>query len=306
MPASWPTWVVRLFGALLLMVLSAAVRAQQLEPRAFAPNPVGLHFVIASAAHSEGQVFVDASSPIQDFQVNLNVYSVGYGRTFALGDRLASLGIVVPYAHGHATGRLNGVDEAVTRDGPGDLALRFTASLLPGSALDPRSFARAPPETTLGASLVIVAPTGEYLHGKLINISAHRWGFKPELGGSRQFGRWEVDGSIGAWFYTDNNDFLGGLKRSQDPIGAIQAHVSYTFRPRLWLGADFTWYAGGESKVDGVSNKDSQNNTRAGLTLAMPLTSHQSLKLSWSTGTSTRIGGSFDSVNLSWQYFWFD
>jgi len=28
--------------------------------------------------------------------------------------------------------------------------------------------------------------------------------------------------------------------------------------------------------------------------------------LAWSTGTSTRIGGDFDSVSLAWQYLWFN
>jgi hypothetical protein len=301
-----PGWT--LCAATLLALLGSALPAlgQQLEPRAFAPNPVGAHFVLGSMVHTEGDVLLDASSPIEDFRINLNVYAAGYGQTFALGDRVASFAIVAPYADGRASGTLNGEPRSVSRAGPGDLILRITASLMPGSALDPATFARHTPDRTLGASLVIVAPTGEYFSDKLINIGTNRWAFKPELGGARQFGRWGVDGSIGAWFYTVNDDYFGGSRRKQDPIGAVQGHVSYTFRPRLWLAADVTWYTGGRTQIDGVSQGDRQENSRAGLTLSVPVSTRQSVKLSWSTGTSTRIGGDFDSVSLAWQYLWFD
>ena len=303
---SGPGRLVCATALLALLAGPAAVHAQQLEPRAFAPNPVGAHFVLGSMVHTEGDVLLDASSPIEDFKVNLNVYAAGYGQTFALGDRVASIAIVAPYADGRASGTLNGEGRSVSRAGPGDLTLRITASLMPGSALDLATFARHTPDRTLGASLVIVAPTGEYFSDKLINIGTNRWAFKPELGGARQFGRWGVDGSIGAWFYTANDDYFGGSRRKQDPIGAVQGHVSYTFRPRLWLAADFTWYTGGRTRIDGVSQGDRQENSRAGLTLSVPVSARQSVKLSWSTGTSTRIGGDFDSVSLAWQYLWFN
>ena len=299
-------WTLRAAALLALLGGSSPALGQQLEPRAFAPNPVGAHFVLGSMVHTEGDVLLDASSPIEDFKVNLNVYAVGYGQTFALGDRVASIAIVAPYADGRASGRLDGERRSVSRSGPADLILRFTTSLMPGSALDPASFARQAPDRTLGASLVIVAPTGEYFGDKLINIGSNRWAFKPELGAARQFGKWSVDGSIGAWFYTVNDDYFGGFSRRQDPIGTVQGHVSYTFRPRLWLAFDFTWYTGGRTQIDGVSQADRQENSRAGLTLSVPVSSRQSVKLSWSTGTSTRIGGDFDSLSLTWQYLWFN
>lgn len=299
-------WLAACIAGTTLAVGPGPVHAQQLEPRAYAPNPVGANFVLASVVHSEGGVMLDASVPIEDFEVEAYSLLVGYGRTFALGDRVASVGIVVPYTRGDATGTVNGEPREVYRSGVGDTALRITTSLLPGSALDPKSFAQGAPDRTLGASLVIGLPTGQYLEDKLINLGANRWALKPELGGSRQFGRWGVDGSVGAWFFTDNDEFMGGSVRSQDPIVALQGHVNYTFRPRMWLSASLTWYEGGQSTVDGVSKDDRQRNTRVGLTFALPVAPRQSVKLSWSTGASTRIGGDFDLISLTYQYLWFD
>ena len=190
------------------------------------------------------------------------------------------------------------------RSGFGDLQLRFTTSLLAGSALTPAEFARDAPDRTLGASLVVIAPTGQYMKDRLINIGTNRWEFKPEIGGSRQFGRWNVESSIAAWFFTSNSNFVDGPKQ-QDPIGAIQGHVSYTFKPRLWLAADATFYAGGRTTLNGTRKADVQSNSRLGVTLALPLGRRSNLKVSWATGFTTRVGADFDTISVGLQTVWF-
>ena len=50
--------------------------------------------------------------------------------------------------------------------------------------------------------------------------------------------------------------------REQDPIGTFQAHVSYTFKPWLWLSADATFYTGGRTTLDGAVKADLQRNSR--------------------------------------------
>jgi hypothetical protein len=289
----------------ILCLASTRVSAQQLEPRAFAPNPVDARFAIATWAHTEGEVFLSQSIPIEDFRIVADSLLAGFGGTFALGSRLASLAVIAPFTNGVASGRLDGVKDEVQRSGMGDMVFRFTVSLLPDSALSIAEFRKRPPDRTLGASVTVIAPTGEYYDDKLINLSTNRWAIRPEIGGSRQFGRWEVDGSAGVWFFTDNNDFLETSERSQEPIGAVQGHLSYTFAPRLWLGGSVTWYTGGRTLINGESRQDTQNNTRAGLTLALPIGQQHSVKLGWSTGVSVRFGGAFDLYLLSWQYLWF-
>jgi hypothetical protein len=45
----------------------------------------------------------------------------------------------------------------------------------------------------LGASLKIIAPTGQYDPTKLINWGINRWAIKPEFGYSQRWGHWVLD-----------------------------------------------------------------------------------------------------------------
>ena len=300
-----PGTAPRLLALLALALGSQIASGQELEARAYAPNPVGARFLVMSWSHSDGDMLLNASSPIKDFEVRANTYSAGTGGTFALWDRLASVAIGLPYVDGTASGLLDGIPERVNRAGVADLRVRLTLSLLPGSALSAADFMRAPPDRTLGVSLVVNVPTGEYFEDKLVNLGTNRWAFRPEFGGSRRFGRWNFDGSLGVWLFGDNDEFLGNKQRSQDPVTTLQGHVSYTFAPRLWLGASGTWYTGGTTSLDGVSDHNRQGNSRAGLTLAIPVGQQNSVKLAWSTGVTARFGGDLDTYSLTWQYLWF-
>jgi hypothetical protein len=167
-------------------------------------------------------------------------------------------------------------------------------------------FAATKPRTTLGASLTIVGPTGEYDSTKLVNIGTNRWAFKPELGFSHPVGKFWLDLYAGAWLFTTNEAFYGGTTREQDPLAVVQAHVSYEFRRGLWLAVAGTWYEGGNTTVGGVANADRQENTRVGLTLAVPLPGRQGIKAGYAKGTSTRVGSRLDTASVAWQVLWYD
>jgi hypothetical protein len=176
------------------------------------------------------------------------------------------------------------VTQSVRRSGFGDPQLRFAVNLIGGPALTPQQFRTRTPQTTLGASLTVLCPYGEYLPSKLINIGTNRWAFKPELGLSHPAGKWSFELYAGVWFFTDNTDFFGGHVRTQNPLASYQTHVIYNVNPRTWAAFDFTYYSGGQTTLDGERKDDRQNNTRGGLTFAVPITPHQSIKASWANG----------------------
>ena len=222
----------RIAGVLSCAWCLAAAGAQELEPRAYSPSPVGVNFVLFGLTHSTGEILTDPSLPIQDVEAELNAGVAGYGRTFGIFGHQASAVIAVPYVKGDISGNVFEQADSVSRSGIADTRLRLAVNLIGGEAMTPREFMKRTPRTTLGASLSISAPTGQYDPDKLINIGTNRWAFKPEIGLTIPHGPWMFDVFAGVWLFSANPDFFGGVHREQDPMPTLQGHVSYTFRPQ--------------------------------------------------------------------------
>jgi hypothetical protein len=156
----------------------------------------------------------------------------------------------------------------------------------------------------MGASLQVNLPLGQYDPDKLVNLGTNRFTFKSEIGISKTVKQLILELALAGQFYTDNNNYYNGQTMSQDPIGSVQGHVNYNFRGGIWAALDGTFYWGGRTTINGVEANNLQENSRFGLTMAVPFGIHHSIKLNLSTGTSTRTGTDFDAVTLAWQYRW--
>ena len=290
----------------LIAIWTRSAAAQDLEPRAYSASPVNTTFVLAGAGRSSGSVVTDPSLPLDDVHATLGSAIAGVGHTFDLFGRSALFAAVVPFARARATGRIEEEAPAASRTGSADARLKLSVNLFGGEARTAREFAAAKRTAIVGVSLTTVLPTGQHLPGNLVNLGSNRWAFKPEVGVSVPIRpRWTLDGYAGVWLFGDNHEFYPGLSTlEQDPVTAIQGHVSYTIRPRLWAAFDATWYSGGTTSVNGVSKANTQRNSRIGVTTSLPLASRQSLKLAYTTGATTRVGGDFDTIAVAWQMIW--
>jgi hypothetical protein len=166
--------------------------------------------------------------------------------------------------------------------------------------------AKAPRRTILGTSLTVVAPTGQFFPDRLVNLGTNRWAFKPEFAVSQPMGqKWLLDVYSALWLFTANDSFYPGTAtRTQEPMGAFQAHLSYNFTRLLWAAFDATYYVGGRSTVDGIENNDRQSNTRVGATVAFPVGRRHSIKLAVSKGAIVRSGADFSTFSFGWQTAW--
>jgi len=281
-------------------------RAQELEPRAYSPSPSGFNIAVVADTYNFGDLTFDPSVPITDANARINVGVLGYVRTLDLVGRSANLGFALPYAFGHLEGNYLGEPQQIYRSGLGDPRLRLAVNLYGAPAMTPKEFVTRQLKTIVGASLVVGVPLGQYDSTKLINIGLNRWAFKREVGISREFGHWTLEGDAGVWLYTDNTDFYNGHTRHQEPLSSLQAHVIYTFKPRMWLSFDANFYNGGQTSVNGVAKDDRQENSRAGFTFALPVNKQHSLKVSFNRGAFTRVGTNFNSIGVAWQYIWRD
>jgi hypothetical protein len=307
LPVTMPCSTRRFAGLLALSVCWASFAcAQEIEPRSYSPSPTGVNFAVMAFGHSSGGVLTDPSLPVENINAEINALAAGYGRTFGLAGRAANVVIVLPYIRADVSGDIGEQRTSVTREGLGDAKLRFTVNLIGAPAMTPREFAQREPGTTLGLSFNLSAPTGQYYPDKLVNLGTNRWAAKTEIGLSHPIGKWYLETYLGTWWFEDNNDFFGGHHRQQDLLSSIQAHISYTLRPRMWVAFDATYYDGGQTTLDGVAKQDRQSNSRAGITFSMPMTKQYSLKFSFSRGATTRIGSNFTAFGLGLQYAWFD
>ncbi|MEM5314732.1 transporter [Paraburkholderia sp. JHI869] len=284
----------------------ATALAQELEPRTYSPSPVGTNFLVASYAHISGDVLTDPSLPIAGVSARFNDVLLGYVHTFALANRTASIGLALPFVSGDLSGLVIGAPTEVHRAGIGDMQMRFALNLVGNPALTPEAFASAKPITSLGASLTVQAPTGQYVPSHLVNVGNNRWAFKPEIGLSQPWGNWFFEASAGVWLFTNNKDFFNGADKSQAPLTVTQLHGGYSFRPGLWLAVDLGYALGGATSVNGVSNSSGQANARGGVTFAVPLGHGWSAKLAYSRGFVTRAAGDYQIVTVALQYRWFD
>jgi hypothetical protein len=296
--------------AVLALAFAGSACAQQLEPRAYANLPIGLNFLLVGYTSSQGDVLFDPSLPVSDAKARVNTLILGYVRSLDIGGRSGSIGLAVPYAGIDASGQIatSGQTDpqaaSVTRYGFGDPALRLAVNLHGAPALPLERFREYRQDTIVGTSLTVTAPWGQYDGSKLVNVGTNRWSFKPEVGVSQALGPWILEGALGVTFFTDNHDFAGGHKRSQDPLYAAQAHVIYYFDPGLWAALDLTYYAGGRTSVDGALNNDLQQNSRWGATMGKSLDLRNSLKAYFSSGVTARTGSKFNTGGIAWQHLW--
>ena len=277
--------------------------AQDLIPGAYTPAPIGVNIVTIAGAFSHGDVAFDTSSPAEDGRATVGATIIGFNRTLELGGRFASVGGGVPLMFGHVEGRVLGQFHEVSRRGVGDAAARFAINLYGAPAMTREQFASYRPTTVVGASLSVVAPTGQYNPAQYINLGTNRWSFKPEVGLARTRGRWTFEADLGAAFFTDNTDFANGGTRHQAPVFSAQGHLIHHVRPGFWIAADGNYWRGGRATVDGVSAVNEQRNSRVGVTLAVPIR-RQQVRISYSFGAFTTTGGDFHSVGMSYSYAW--
>ena len=278
--------------------------AQQLEPRAYSNLPVGLNFLLAGYAYSQGDVLLDPSLPVANASAKVNSLVLGYLRSLDFRGNSGSIALVLPYAGVSASGDLEGQTSSVTRSGLADPLLRLAVNLYGAPALSAEQFRAYRQDTIAGASLAVTAPAGQYDETKLVNVGTNRWSFKPEVGASQALGPWILEGSFGVTYFTDNDDFFGGHRRKQSPLYAAQAHLIYSFNPGLWAALDATYYAGGRTSVDGALNNDLQQNWRWGGTLSKSVDPRNSVKLYFSSGATARTGTNFQTVGIGWQHLW--
>jgi hypothetical protein len=295
-----------------LLLAGPSLRAQDLSPRAYLITPLRSNAVTLSNVFNDGHLEFQGTVPITDATARLNMPLVALYHSLGLFGRSANVTATLPYGVGHFEGTAFGTETTVYRSGLFDSVYRFSVNLKGAPAMTLGEFRKWQQKTLIGVSLKVVAPTGQYDPTKLINLGSNRWSFKPELGLSQRWRHWVLDAYGGMWFFTKNPEFFsrnvyfpGTQAQTQDPIFAFETHLSYDFRPRLWVSLDGNFWYGGRTSLNGVENPATlQKASRIGVTAAFPITRRQSIKVGYADGAYVRFGGDYKIASLAWQYSW--
>ena len=130
---------------------------------------------------------------------------------------------------------------------------------------------------TVGVSVTVAPPLGQYDPAKLIDLGNNRWSFKPEIGLSRTRGPWVLEAMAGVWLLRTTRTSLAGARGSRtDCRGAgppdlqVQAHHVAGWRCQLL-----------HRRTDDdrrKQNLDLQRNSRVGATFSRALDRHQAIR----------------------------
>jgi hypothetical protein len=295
---------VALLCAAALVVAATHACAAELEPRAYANTPVGLNFLIAGYAYSEGGLSTSEASPIKDAHLRIHTEVLAYARALDVWGKSGKVDVILPYSQLSGSAMVGGQPREREISGLNDPRFRFSVNFYGAPALSMQEFANYRQDLLIGASVQVSAPVGQYDSSKLVNLGTNRWFIKPDIGISKTVGPLTLELTAGVIFFTKNDDYFGGTTLEQDPVYSTQAHVICHFRSGIWGALDGTYDYGGRTTVGGVRNDDVQKNSRWGATLALPVNRNNSIKLYASTGASTRTGSDYTLGGIAWQYRW--
>jgi hypothetical protein len=293
-------------AALLALLCLAAIsaQAQEIEPRKWSDTPVGVNFLILGYAYTQGGIAFDPSLPVSNPHLETNSGAIGFARSLDLWGLSGKVDANVPYTWLSGSADYLGQPVQRTVNGFSNPEVQLSVNLYGAPAMGLKDFSSYKQDWIIGVALKVSAPYGQYDDTRLVNNSTHRWFFKPSLGVSKAIGRWTLESTAAATFYTDNTDFYGGTTRSQAPLYSIQGHVIRGFPHGIWASADATYYVGGRTMINGTESNDLQQNWRIGATLALPISARNSIKLNASDGVSARTGDSYKLYGLAWQHRW--
>jgi hypothetical protein len=290
-----------------LSIGTTGARAQDVEPRALTPAPVGTNVLGGALGYSWGEVVLDKSVPVKDLDGSLLSLVPSYTRFIDLFGTTGRLTVALPAATGSWDFFLgqDSVETTNSQTGFGDPVASMMVFLVGAPSMTRADFRDYRRKTIVGFNLRLRVPIGQYDSSKLINLGANRWQIAPALAVAQHLGNWDFSAYAAAWFFTDNTSFFPGENvLSQNPLYAFQLNAAYTFRPRLWLALGARQSFGGRPSTNGVDAGERQDNTRIGVVLGVPIARRHTVKLIGTSGPSTTLGNDFNTVVLQWFYAW--
>ncbi len=278
---------------------------QEVEPRRWNPLPLKANVLAVGYAHTSGDIIFDPLLQAEDVSVKVNSVVVSYVRPFKIGSKLARFDVVLPYTNATWKGLLGGVPTEIHRDGFSDPRLRFSLNLSGAPAGSRKElqeyYTTHPVNTTIGVSLAITLPLGQYFEEKLINLGQNQLVFCPQVGLVHNWKKWSYELTGSALFYSKNPNFSNGKDKVLDPVFALQTHLIRSFKPGYWASVSLAYGLGGKSVVNRQPNNDERGDVQSGLAVGFPVIKNQGMKVFYIHSETTKdLGSNLNVLGVGW------
>lgn len=279
--------------------------SQDIEPRRWGNIPLGVQAVGVGYAYSFGDVLFDPLLETEDVEVDVHTIVSSYVHPLKLGNKYGRLDVLLPVSFARWEGLLSGAPASAERNGLADPRIRFSVHLIGPPALNPQELkeylAENPKYTTVGVSLAVTLPLGQYNDERLLNLGLNQFIFRPQAGLVHNWGLWSFELTASVLLFTDNNDFFNDGEKEQKPLFSTQTHLIKFFPSRAWVAVGAAFGAGGQSVVNRQPNNDVRGNLLAGFSFGYPLGKKQNMKLTYFRSETLKdIGANTNTLVLGW------
>ncbi len=279
--------------------------SQDVEPRRWTPIPLGTNILGAGYSYTSGDVFFDPLLGAEDVKVRAHSMAVSFTHPIKIGNKLGTVSVLIPFSSADWDGLLSGQPTGLNRTGFADPRVR--ASLLlagppAGNAMELRQYRLDnPTDTSVGVSLAITVPVGEYFEDKLINLGSNRFVFRPQVGMIHYWNSWSFELTASVFLYTRNPDFFNDAERDQRPTFAMQSHLVKQLGKGAWLSLGAGYGLGGESLINRRPNGDFRSNLLISASYSLMIAKSQGLKLTYIRAETLQdIGADTNNFLLAW------
>lgn len=278
--------------------------AQDIEPRRWTPLPLGTHVISAGYGYTQGEIIFDPLLQVEDATVSINIIGLAYLRPFKLGNKLARLDVLMPLSTARWEGLLAGVSTTVKRNGFADPWIRLSVNVIGAQAMEPKEMQEYigshPVNTTVGVSIAVTLPLGQYFEEKLLNLGQNQFVLRPQVGIVHKWKSWSYELTGSVFLYTNNNNFSNGSSKKKDPVFAMQTHLIRRLK-KNWASLSAGYGLGGQSIVNKQPNDDNRGDILGALSFGFPLMKKQTLKFAYvRSQTLKNIGANTNSFALVW------
>ena len=288
-----------------VLLFQCGAFAQFTDPHTYDNTAVGTNQLELSYTHVRANASIDTSLIVAGAKLDIDQGIVDYSRYFGFCHHTMWAEASLPIAG--LGGSVSGTTISGSVTGTGDSSYVLGALLKGGPALNGEQFENYKPAATLGVSLTVTAPTGTYNPNKILNLGSDRWSFKPEVGLAHPFGasrKWEVEGYVKAYFYTDNTSYHGKEILRQESLPGIEGHLSYSLNDRVWASVDSRYSFRGRTFVNGADQGNGQQNFILGSEVNLSLNSRNALVFEFAKALVHQNGPAVTGFSVKYDYTW--